>query len=189
MTDDDDLWHQVTKNVTPLGNRPKVEVPKNTKPKINRHNRSNTPKMLDEKIIFGGVPATDNSESLKINTREARRISRGTMSINSTIDLHGHGREAAYKMLVSHITNAHSRGEKLVLVITGKGSSRFPANDKTPLAQRRFADFERQEGVIKQALPGWLNGADLNDFVSSYKTAAGHHGGSGAVYVRLRRQK
>lgn len=187
--DDNELWNEVIKTVTPLGNRPKAEIPKNTRPKIHQHNTNLDPRLFDERVIFGGVEGSSDIKPLKIHQREARRISRGTMTINSTIDLHGANREVAYKMLVQHIINAHGRGEKLVLVVTGKGGRRFSNDKNIPLAQKRFSDFDNQEGVLKKTLPSWLAGVDLNQYVSSYKTAAIHHGGDGAVYVRLRREK
>ncbi|MCK5041401.1 MAG: Smr/MutS family protein [Sphingomonadales bacterium] len=183
-TDDDNLWHEVTKSVTPLGNRPKVEVPKNTRPNIRYQGGNTKPKLLDERIIFGGVEGGDNLEPEKIHRREARRIARGTVNIDSTIDLHGANREQAYRMLFDHITFAYGRGDKLVLVITGKGGRSFSSD--TPISQKRFADFNHEEGVLKKAIPSWLRGDDLNKYVSSYKTASKHHGGDGAVYVRLR---
>ena len=189
MVDDEDLWHQVTKDITPLGERPKVDIPKNTRPKIRENSQKANPLLLDEKIIFGADEPTKNIAQTQIHKREARRIARGTMSIDSTVDLHGVSRERAYKMLYDHLSSAFVRGEKLVLVITGKGGKRFAGDAKTPLAQKRFSDIDRDEGVIKKALPGWLQGGDLNSLVASYKISAPQHGGGGAFYVRLRRNK
>jgi DNA-nicking Smr family endonuclease len=42
--------------------------------------------------------------------------------------------------------------------------------------------------VLKRAVPGWLATAPFRGLVSSHDHAARHHGGAGALYVRLRRR-
>jgi len=58
-----------------------------------------------------------------------------------------------------------------VLVITGKGSS------------------SGGDGVLRRAVPAWLSTPAFRMLVSSHDHAARNHGGSGALYVRLRRSR
>ena len=42
-------------------------------------------------------------------------------------------------------------------------------------------------GVLRRAVPLWLNEPDLRALVVSYTQASPRHGGAGALYVRLRK--
>ncbi|MBC8716355.1 Smr/MutS family protein [Ochrobactrum sp. Marseille-Q0166] len=99
-----------------------------------------------------------------------RKISKGRVDIEARIDLHGLTQNDAYELLYGFLLSAHARGLKHVMVITGKG--------------RSFGS----EGVLKQAVPHWFSTPLFRLLVSAYEDAANHHGGHGALYVRLRRQ-
>jgi DNA-nicking Smr family endonuclease len=60
---------------------------------------------------------------------------------------------------------------RTVLVITGKGG------------------FGDARGVLREAVPRWLNEGDLRPRVLSCAWAQPKHGGAGALYVLLRRQR
>ena len=68
------------------------------------------------------------------------------------------------------LSRAHAGGVRYVLVITGKGTSKGG------------------DGVLKRMVPAWLSTAPFRMLVSSHDHAARHHGGSGAIYIRLRRR-
>ena len=57
------------------------------------------------------------------------------------------------------------------MVITGKGG------------------FGDARGVLREAVPRWLNESDLRPRVLSCAWAQPKHGGAGALYVLLRRQR
>ncbi|MFD1200164.1 Smr/MutS family protein [Brucella gallinifaecis] len=99
-----------------------------------------------------------------------RKISKGRVDIEARIDLHGLTQNDAYDLLYGFLLSAHGRGLKHVMVITGKG--------------RSFGS----EGVLKQAVPHWFSTPLFRLLVSAYEDAAHHHGGNGALYVRLRKQ-
>jgi DNA-nicking Smr family endonuclease len=71
------------------------------------------------------------------------------------------------------------RGDRNVLVITGKG---------TRAEMERMRDFTVEErGVLRRLVPLWLGEPELRGMVISYTTAGPRHGGDGALYVRLRK--
>ncbi|MEQ4597219.1 MAG: Smr/MutS family protein, partial [Methylobacteriaceae bacterium] len=43
-------------------------------------------------------------------------------------------------------------------------------------------------GVLRRSVPHWLRGPELRGLVLGFEEAARHHGGGGALYVRLRRR-
>lgn len=100
-----------------------------------------------------------------------RKIAKGRLALEARIDLHGLIQSEAHGMLLDFLLRAHGRGLRHVLVITGKGSSMG------------------SEGALKRAVPLWFSKPEFRFLISSYETAAQHHGGDGALYIRLSRPK
>jgi DNA-nicking Smr family endonuclease len=110
-----------------------------------------------------------------IDRRTVSRLSRGAVAIDARIDLHGMTQQAAHGRLVRFLKEAQADGVRLALVITGKG---HPVAEAGPGEGR---------GVLRRAVPLWLSGAEMRPYVIGYGEAAPPHGGSGALYVRIRR--
>ena len=110
-----------------------------------------------------------------IEPRIRRRLSRGQLPIDATIDLHGLRQHEAHAALCRFVAARHARGDRTLLVITGKG-----------LKKTGYGAIE-QRGVLRTMLPVWLNEPALKPYVSGYEVSARGHGGEGAYYVRLKR--
>ena len=106
-----------------------------------------------------------------------RKVGRGRIEIDGRIDLHGMTQAEARLALHGFIQARFSRGDRTVLVITGKGAR--TDNDYIAAMSER--------GVLRTMLPIWLNEPSLAPLVSGWSVAARGHGGEGAWYVRLRR--
>lgn len=105
--------------------------------------------------------------------KSRKRLKRGQDRLDGTIDLHGLNQEAAHRRLVQFLIQAQRDGARYVLVITGKGRSDNPQTGT--------------RGVLRRAVPHWLTSAELAHLVVGYDTAHIAHGGTGALYVRLRK--
>ncbi len=114
--------------------------------------------------------------------RTAKKVGAGKVEIEARLDLHGQRLDEAYSALRQFLLRCHSNDKRLVLVITGKG--RETADPYTPFEMG--ADRGRR-GVIRQSVPRWLEEPDLRTIVVSYTEAGVRHGGTGALYVRLRK--
>lgn len=100
-----------------------------------------------------------------------RKLARGHLALEARLDLHGLIQSEAHSILLDFLVRAHERGLRHVLVITGKGSSLGSA------------------GALKRAVPLWFAKPKFRHLISSYEEAAHHHGGEGALYVRLSRKR
>lgn len=122
-------------------------------------------------------PAQTSSPERPIEPRLRKRITRGREEISQTIDLHGLRQDEARHALINFLNYAQKSGARTVLVITGKGKSN----------KRAFAAMGEPigDGVLRQMVPQWLH--QMPSLVSGVSSADRHHGGSGALYVRLRR--
>ena len=107
---------------------------------------------------------------LQMDARKHAKMTRGKLEPEARIDLHGMTLAQAHPELTHFILGAHAQGLRLVLVITGKGSSLG------------------SEGALKRAVPLWFAMPEFRFIISSYEPAARHHGGEGALYVRLSRR-
>ena len=106
-----------------------------------------------------------------------KKVGRGHIEIDGRIDLHGMTQNEARSALHGFIHARFARGDRTVLVITGKGLK--TDND--------YIAAMTERGVLRTMLPIWLNEPSLSPMVSGWSVAARGHGGEGAWYVRLRR--
>jgi DNA-nicking Smr family endonuclease len=119
-------------------------------------------------------------EMVDIDASTSRRFAKGNMAIDARLDLHGMGAEAAYLALKGFIKGEHARGSRCVLVITGKGGGGpQPWIDK----------MGENRGILRRALPTWLNEPATRNHVLAVTAAKGHHGGAGAFYILLKRRR
>lgn len=105
----------------------------------------------------------------RIEARSRRRLARGILEIDATLDLHGLTLTQAEVALAGFIARQAQQRAVWVLVITGKGA--------------------RGEGKLRAALPDWLAGPKNASRLVEYGPASIAHGGSGAFYLRLRKMK
>ncbi len=112
-----------------------------------------------------------------IEPRMRRKLMRGRIEIDGTIDLHGMRQVEAHAALQRFIDARFRRGDRTILVITGKGLKKVDG-DATRIVEK---------GVLRAMLPIWLGAPDLAPMIAGWSPAAQGHGGEGAFYVRLRR--
>ncbi|WP_162306075.1 Smr/MutS family protein [Oleisolibacter albus] len=106
-----------------------------------------------------------------IDKRTEEKVRRGRLPIDGRIDLHGLTQAEAHDRLLSFVRSSHAQGRRLLLVITGKGG------------------VPRGEGVLRAAVPRWLNEAAFRALVLAVHQAQPQHGGGGAFYVYLKRRR
>ncbi|PCJ01771.1 MAG: hypothetical protein COB14_03425 [Alphaproteobacteria bacterium] len=170
--DNSNLWEYATKDVTPLKN-------KNVADKQPKQNLKLSSHPCADKTRTSKTYTPPEIKSAETDYRTGQRLKRGKIPIEGRLDLHGKTQNEAYDALLNFIPNAYNQGKRCVLVITGKGS-RQEAN--TPL-------FTSKIGILKQKTPQWLATAPLNAYILKIETARQNHGGEGALYVLLRRQR
>jgi len=158
------LWSLVARTATPLEGRAPpilpeaVEAPSQPAPEA--------PSAAS--YVPAAKPKTP-SVSHVLDRPTLDKLAKGRMPIEARVDLHGMTQDEAYSLLYSFLHRAHAGGLRYVMVITGKGSS------------------SGGDGVLRRSVPAWLSTPAFRPLVSSHDHAARHHGGAGALYVRLRR--
>jgi len=103
-----------------------------------------------------------------------KKLARAEVHPDFTLDLHGHGLDAAYARLDHGLSQALAMGARVVLVITGK---------PRPV---EAADRGERRGAIRAKLLDWLAHGSHAHRIASVRGAHRKHGGAGAVYVILK---
>ena len=109
----------------------------------------------------------DEGELQPLGGNRLRQVKRGVVSVSHQLDLHGLTREEALEALPRFLLSAQKKGQKAVLVITGKGI------------------HSPEEPVLHQAVASWLRDAG-RAVVLEFAPAPREMGGSGAYVVFLR---
>lgn len=115
----------------------------------------------------------------QLDKRTAEKLRKGKMKIEARLDLHGLNRVAAYEALSRFITSSYHQGLRHVVVITGKGKSKATSDDW----------MSQGNGVLKQNVPLWLQENKIRSYILKVETAQPKDGGSGALYVYLKRNR
>lgn len=115
------------------------------------------------------------------DARLARRLARGQKTFDARLDLHGLRQNDAHAELRAFLARCQTAHFRQVLVITGKGARE----------DEKASDIweENRRGVLRRLVPLWLAQPEFRMMVVGFREAALHHGGSGALYVMIRRLK
>lgn len=97
-----------------------------------------------------------------------------SLKVQGKLDLHGLTQADAYERTIDFILKSIDQRKRLLLIITGKGS--------TP-------NENDERGVLKRSFSIWIESDSLCEHVQWYSLAKPEHGGEGAYYVRLRKKK
>ncbi len=172
-SEDDDAWAEAVKDVQKL---PPKEVPPTAevilppiKPSINLAKAYRGEDLSD--LILGNTA--------NIDAGTAKRFKRCEFPIEASLDLHGFHEDEAREAVFEFVQKAYLSGKRCIIIITGKGLSRSEDKD----------NFLISKGKLKESVPLWLNSKDLRPLILAYNHPPAKLGGSGALYILLRRQR
>lgn len=176
------LWDEVKRTITPLKAPRPTPVTQLGAARAHHHAENNTGPRHG--VVSERRPVNQPPPLAAFDRRTAQRLSRGQMEPDARIDLHGHGVEVARMQLYHFVESQRRQGNRLLLVITGKGASPFARHT---LHGTGFFHSPEREGRLRREVPAWLHENIFREHVSGFQPAHPRHGGGGAFYVRLRR--
>jgi DNA-nicking Smr family endonuclease len=160
-SDDRTLWSEAVRDVTPLRGR-RADAEPMVSPNEPAGVVQSAP--IATHVGPGGpVPGIDRAN--------AERLKRGLHRIEARLDLHGRTLAEAHHDLTNFVEASHRVGRRCVLIITGRGLGRDG------------------QGRLRHAVPRWLGEAELRRRILAVARAQPRHGGAGALYLLLRRQR
>ncbi len=173
------LWRKIADSVKPL-HKPSAlsdiddALEKNTKPVPPRSVPANPVKRYSQPTAMPYQPPSSasttgqfNSGAKRLDDKTIRKLRKGRLEIDATLDLHGMAQFQAHRSLIDFIEREQRNNSRMILVITGKGKA--------------------GQGVLRDAVPRWLLEHPLRELVSGWRNSNLNHGGEGALYVRLKR--
>jgi DNA-nicking Smr family endonuclease len=175
--EEETLWSGVARSVKPL--RPGTTKRKAAAKAVSAADDLKPAPQRVPKPLRPAVPSVKKVPPLApFDRRERQRVARGRQTIDARIDLHGMTQSQAHDALMHFVRGAQGNGARLVLVVTGKGSSK---GSKMP------NNAEPERGVLRRQVPLWLALPEFRPLIVGFDEAHLTHGGQGALYVRLRR--
>ncbi len=105
--------------------------------------------------------------NIKLERRREKILREGNFDVDATLDLHGMTQEKAFAALDSFVNAQHRKGNRVLLIVTGKGRA--------------------GQGLLRQNVPQWLASLDCSRHILTIRQAAIPHGGEGALYIVLRK--
>lgn len=120
------------------------------------------------------APARRTGHGETLDASWDRRLARGAAEPDATLDLHGRNLATAYELLDSRLEMAIASGARLLLLVTGK-----PPGPERPV----------KRGAIRAAVGDWLAASRHAPHIAAVRGAHPRHGGSGALYIVLRRRR
>jgi DNA-nicking Smr family endonuclease len=175
--DEHAVWQGVTRSVTPLRRRPRLSTA-HAEDEMARPAAPPAPDAKKNLVRTQPAPKLAAPVPAPLARRLKQRVARGAEPIDARIDLHGMTQAQAHHALLRFLRNAQADGARMVLVITGKG-----ARGDEP------RDFTADRGVLKRQVPLWLRLPEFRPLVVGFTDAGIGHGGEGALYVQVRRNR
>ncbi len=168
---DTDLFHDMMAGVKPLNVEERIQP---EKPNISPHRRTQTPEeQIDSDFVeFAHAVDVTPEESLffarpGLQHRLLKQLKRGDIPVEASLDLHGQFIEEAGKSLTLFLDEAQSVGCRCVIVIHGKGTRSAAGRP-----------------VLKTQVNHWLQESPA---VLAFSSTQPKHGGTGSVYVLLKK--
>lgn len=174
------LWKYVSDSVTPLDGK-KVIIPEEDEEvdivedekgekifkeifESNKIDKKTTPKT--------NLPYKRPGQTQGIDKKTAKKLKSGKLDIQAYLDLHGMNKNQAFVALNNFINSCYNNNKRCLLVITGKGFKN-----------------KNHEGILYNKVPRWLNEPSMIDKILIFSRAKPCHGGQGALYVMLKKNK
>jgi DNA-nicking Smr family endonuclease len=159
------IWRAAMRDVRPLAGGAEIPIESPSAPMADAPRRARDAKPGRPNPADAPLPMLAHGAAPGLDRRNAERLKRGQLPIEARLDLHGMTQKEAHRALESFLARAHEAGRRCVLVVTGKS------------------------GVLRSAVPRWLNEQPTRPRLIAFMPARPKDGGEGALYVLLRRPR
>lgn len=173
------LWARVKASVRPLA-KPGITRPVRPEPVAERLRQVSVAPMASvSRASTSSGRVVESKPTETPNTLDGgwdRRLTRGIVVPDSTLDLHGHTLRSAHALLDGGIERAVARGDRVMLLVTGK-------------PPRAESERPHARGAIRGHIADWLAHSRHRSSIAAVRNAHPRHGGQGALYLVFRRPK
>ena len=163
---------------------------------IKKNNRTPNKKIINKNNLIKKKTTLIKANNLKIekkrDTKQShfalessnirKNIKKNILKIDKKIDFHGKSLLEAEQIFSSTIVECFNKNKRCLLFVTGKGL--FKTKDFNYINKPKL-----YHGVIRAAFFGWVKSKNFSKHILSFEQASVEHGGDGAFYVYLRKNK
>jgi DNA-nicking Smr family endonuclease len=169
------LFFEAMGGVQQIPDRADVAVPNVRLPDIIDENAEALAQLSEMVVGQGEFDIADSEEFIEgsspgMDRNLMKALRRGDFSLQGQLDLHGLTQAQAREAVDKFLSESRRAKRRCVLIVHGRGLN---SKDQVP--------------VLKQQLKGWLSQKRIGSMVLAFATARPQDGGTGAVYVLLRR--
>ncbi len=173
--DDMSLFLSAMDGVEQITERGEAPAPNPRLPEMIDENAEALAELAEMVAGQGDFTVADTDEYIEgaapgIDARLLRSLRRGDFSLQGRLDLHGMTQVQAKEAVDRFLTDSRRTNKRCVLIVHGRGLN---SPDQVP--------------ILKERMREWLNQKRLGKTVLAFATARPQDGGTGAVYVLLRR--
>ncbi len=173
--DDMSLFLSAMDGVEQITERGEAPAPNPRLPEMIDENAEALAELAEMVAGQGDFTVADTDEYIEgaapgIDARLLRSLRRGDFTLQGRLDLHGMTQVQAKEAVDRFLTDSRRTNKRCVLIVHGRGLN---SPDQVP--------------VLKERMREWLNQKRLGKTVLAFATARPQDGGTGAVYVLLRR--
>lgn len=170
-----DVFFSAMNNITPLPGKGRSVRPEPLVPHSRPAASSNPLQdIVDGKVEFtlSGTDEFMEGHVIGLDLLTVGKLQAGRFSPEAHIDLHGLNSEQAFHNLVGFFRNAYYKGTRTALVVTGRGLN---SPDGNP--------------VLRGKMRQWFTQDPFRRIILAFCTARREDGGTGALYVLLRKYR
>ncbi len=169
--------------VDPIKRKNKIKkgvkrVPENLKTQIKKIKKTDTTNEKKTK------PTKDSKFLVEIG-KINKKLKKGRVSIDKKIDFHGKFLFQAEEEFKKTILESYNEKKRCILFVTGKGlhKQKIFFDDSLSPSPKLFY------GKIRESFLDWVKKPELGKYILTTERASAEHGGDGAFYVYLRKNK
>lgn len=170
--DEAQLWAKVMATVRPLR---AVAVPRHDPPSPPAKAPPALP-CAPRPAAPAATPRAKPAPGVTLDGGWDRRLTRGVVQPDASLDLHGHTLASAHALLDTGLDRAIVQGHRVLLLVTGK-------------PPRAGSERPHARGAIRAAIADWLAVSRHAGAIAAVRGAHPRHGGTGALYIVLRRSR
>ena len=170
-----ELWAKVTATIRPLSREQvNAALPTLLPPKLPPGPMGPRVKGPPPRLTPPPLPAKKAHRDATLDGSWDRKLTKGAVAPDRTLDLHGHNLDGAWDAIDQGLERAIAAGDRVVLLITGHYRAGEP-----PVVR----------GRIRAAVHDWLAHSRHARHIAAVRGAHPRHGGGGSLYLILRRPR
>jgi len=179
MNNSDDVFLKQMKGVNPIKKNNTIEKEDSkTNYKFGKKNI-----VKQKKIITQNVNTEiKNSEFFLEKIDLKKGVKKGSFNIDKKIDFHGKSLLESEEQFNNTIIESYNNGQRCLLFVTGKGLFKSKTHEEGNRPKL-------YHGIIRSSFVEWVRSKKLSKYILSFEQASIEHGGDGAFYVYLRKNK